>query len=122
MIRLFVNKFLNILSFIKTYPSEATPGEKLSFNTYMYASKPKSKRFHLIYNQLRIGLTLTNLSTIHFTGKGYIRTFRMGVLPLGRTMSTSSESESDPVLIYTNPSEIKGLIIKQNKGKSGVYR
>lgn len=44
----------------------------------------------------------------------------MGVFPLGRTMSSSSESE--PVVIYNNPSEIKGLIIKQNKNKSGVYR
>lgn len=41
--------------------------------------------------------------------------------PLGRTISTSS-SEIEPVLIYTNPDEHKGLIAKQNKGKSGVYR
>lgn len=36
-------------------------------------------------------------------------------------MSTSS-SELEPVVIYTNPDEHKGLIVKQNKGKSGVYR
>lgn len=36
-----------------------------------------------------------------------------------RTMSTTS---CEPVLIYTNPDEHKGLITKQNKGKSGVYR
>jgi hypothetical protein len=35
-------------------------------------------------------------------------------------MSTSSEYE--PVLIYTKLDEHKGLIIKQNKGKSGIYR
>jgi hypothetical protein len=35
-------------------------------------------------------------------------------------MSTSTSPE--PVLIYTNPDEHKGLIAKQNKGKSGVYR
>lgn len=37
-------------------------------------------------------------------------------------MSTSSEPKPEPVLIYTNPDNSKGLIIKQNKNKSGVYR
>nr|ATI20522.1 hypothetical protein [Juglanconis juglandina] len=79
--------------------------EKLSLDTSLY----NPKRFHLIHCQIRIGLTSINLSNTHFTGKGYIR-----------TISTSSEPE--PVLIYTNPDEHKGLIVKQNKGKSGVYR
>lgn len=101
MVRLFVNKLLNILSFIKTYPSGME--EKLSLITYT------SKRFHWINSQKGIGLTSTNLSNTHFIGKRFIR-----------TMSTSSEVE--PVLIYTNPDGHKGLITKQNKGKSGVYR
>lgn len=45
----------------------------------------------------------------------------IGVFPIGRSISTSS-SELEPVLIYTNPNDHKGLIAKQNKGKSGVYR
>ncbi len=98
---LFVNKLLNILSFIKTYPSGME--EKLSLKTTIYTPK----RFHWIHCQLRIGPTSINLSNTHFTGKRYIR-----------AMSTLSE----PVLIYTNPDEHKGLIAKQNKGKSGVYR
>lgn len=103
MIRFFVNKLLNILSFIKTYPSGME--EKLSLNTSIYVPK----RFHGIHCQTRVGLTPINLSNTHFTGKRYIR-----------TISTSSEPE--PVVIYTNPDEHKGLIVKQNKGKSGVYR
>lgn len=103
MVRLFVNKLLNILSFIKTYPSGME--EKLSLKICIYTPK----RFHGIHSQIRIGLTPTNLRDTHFTGKRYVR-----------TMSTSSELE--PVLIYTNPDEHKGLIAKQNKGKSGVYR
>jgi hypothetical protein len=64
--------------------------------------------------QLRIGSSSINLSNTHFTipegdRKRYIR-----------AMSTSTSPE--PVLIYTNPDEHKGLIAKQNKGKSGVYR
>ena len=92
MIR-FVNKPFNILFFIKTYPSGME--EKLSLKTSIY----NQKRFHC-----RI-----NLSNTHFTGKIFIR-----------TISTSFELE--PILIYTNPDEYKGLIVKQNKGKSGVYR
>lgn len=34
---------------------------------------------------------------------------------------SSSSSELEPALIYTNPDDHKGLIAKQNKGKSGVY-
>lgn len=56
-----------------------------------------------------MGVTSTNLSNTHFLGKRCIR-----------TISTSSELEA--VLIYTNPNQHKGLITKQNKGKSGVYR
>jgi len=93
VIRLFLNKPLNILFSIKTYPSGME--EKLSLKTSIYTPK----RFHCTIN----------LSNTHFTGKRYIR-----------TISTSSELE--PVLIYTNPDEHKGLIAKQNKGKSGVYR
>ena len=104
MIRLFVNKLLDILSFIKTYPSDME--EKLSLKTSIYIQK---KRFHGIHCQKRIGLTSTNLSNTHFKWEINIR-----------TMSTSSEFE--PVLIYTNPDKHKGLIAKQNKGKSGVYR
>lgn len=104
MIRLFVNKLLNILSFIKTYPSDME--EKLSLKTSVY----NPKRFHRIHCQKRIGLTSTNLNNTHFKWERNIR-----------TISTSS-SELEPVLIYTNPDEHKGLIAKQNKGKSGVYR
>ena len=104
MIRLFVNESPDILSFIKTYPSDME--EKLSLKTSIYTPK----RFHWIHSQKRIGLTSTNLSNIHFKGEGNLR-----------TMSTSS-SVLEPVLIYTNPDEHKGLITKQNKGKSGVYR
>lgn len=101
MIRLFMNKLLNNLSFIKTYPSGME--EKLSLNTYIYTPK----RFHCwIHCQIRIGFTSINLSNM---GKKNIR-----------TIYTSSEPE--PVLIYTNPDEHKGLIAKQNKNKSGVYR
>ena len=108
MIRLFVNRIPNILSFIKTYPFGME--EKLSLKTSLYTPK----RFHWIHCQVQIGLTSTNFSNTHFTnclrrGKIYIR-----------TISTSSEFE--PVLIYTNPDEHKGLISQQNKGKSGVYR
>lgn len=74
--------------------------EKLSLNTLIYTPK----RFHWIHSKIRIGLTPINLSNT-----GYIR-----------TIHTSSDSE--PVLIYTNPDDNKGLIIKQNKNKSGVYR
>ena len=104
MIRLFVNKILNILSFIKTYPSGME--EKLSLKTSLYTPK----RFHLIHCQNRIGFTSTNLNNMHFKGEINIR-----------TMSTSS-SELEPVVIYSNPDEHKGLIAKQNKGKSGIYR
>ena len=101
MVRLFVNKLLNILSFIKTYPSGME--EKLSLKTY------RAKRFHWIHCQKGIGLTSTNLNNTHFIDKRFIRTM-------------SSASPDEPVLIYTNPDEHKGLITKQNKGKSGVYR
>ena len=100
MERLFVNKLLNNLSFIKTYPSGME--EKLSLKTYIYTPK----RFHWINCQVGIGLGSISLSN---TGKRYIR-----------SMSTSTSNE--PVLIYTNPDEHIGLILKQNKGKSGVYR
>nr|ATI20336.1 GIY-YIG endonuclease [Juglanconis sp.] len=79
---------------------------KLSLKTSIY----NPKRFHWIHCQKRIGFTSTNLSNTHFKGERKIR-----------TISTSS-SEIEPVLIYTNPDEHKGLIAKQNKGKSGVYR
>jgi len=105
VIRLFVNKTQDILSFIKTYPSDME--EKLSLKTSIYIQK--SFTYGGTHCQKRIGLTSTNLSNTHFKGEINIR-----------TMSTSSELE--PVLIYTNPDEHKGLIIKQNKGKSGVYR
>lgn len=101
MVRLFVIKSPYILSFIKTYPSGME--EKLSLKTTIYTPK----RFHWMHCQLRIGSTSINLSNTHFTGKRYIRA--MSTLP-------------EPVLIYTNPDEHKGLIAKQNKGKSGVYR
>lgn len=104
MIRFFVIKSLYILSFIKTYPSDME--EKLSLKTSIYTPK----RFHLIHCQKRIGLTSTNLNNIHFKGEISIR-----------TMSTSS-SELEPVVIYSNPDEHKGLIAKHNKGKSGIYR
>lgn len=100
MERLFVNKLLNNLFFIKTYPSGME--EKLSLKTYIYTPK----RFHWINCQVGIGLRSISLSN---TGKRYIR-----------SMSTSTSYE--PVLIYTNPGEHIGLILKQNKGKSGVYR
>ena len=104
MIRFFVSKSLDILSFIKTYPSDME--EKLSLKTSIYTPN----RFHWIHCQRRIGLTSINVSNTHFKGERNIR-----------TMSTSS-SELEPVVIYTNPDEHKGLIVKQNKGKSGVYR
>lgn len=104
MIRLFVNKLLNTLSFIKTYPSDME--EKLSLKT----SIKTPKRSQLIYCQIRIGLRSNNLTNMHFKKEINIR-----------TISTSS-SELEPVLIYTNPDEHKGLIATQNKGKSGVYR
>lgn len=104
MIRLFISKSQDILSFIKTYPSDME--EKLSLKTSIYTSK----RFHWIHSQKRIGFTSTNLSNTHFNRETNIR-----------TISTSS-SELEPVLIYTNPDEHKGLIARQNKGKSGVYR
>jgi len=104
VIRFFVIKSLYILSFIKTYPSDME--EKLSLKTSIYTPK----RFHLIHCQKRIGLTSTNLNNIHFKGEINIR-----------TMFTSS-SELEPVVIYSNPDEHKGLIAKQNKGKSGIYR
>jgi hypothetical protein len=81
--------------------------EKLSLNTSIHTAN--TKRFHRIHCQARIGLTPIDLSNTHFTGKNHIRTI-------------STLSEFEPVLIYTNPDEYKGLIIKQNKGKSGVYR
>lgn len=115
MIRFFVNKSFENLSFIKTYPSYLE--EKLSLKTSYYTLK----RFHC---QKRIGLISNNLSNTHFKGEINVRTSLKagkGVFPLGRSISTCS-SEVEPVLIYTNPDEHKGLIAKQNKGKSGVYR
>lgn len=103
MVCLFVNKLLHILSFIKTYPSGME--EKLSLNSSIYTPN----RFHGIRCQIRIGLTSTNLSSTHFTGKRYIGTI-------------SILSELEPVLIYTNPDEHNGWVAKQNKDKSGVYR
>lgn len=100
MFRFIVHKFSNNLSFIKTYPSGME--EKLSLKTSIYTLK----RFHWIHCQIGIGLTSTNT---HFTGKRYISII-------------SISSELEPVLIYTNPDEHKGLIAKQNKNKSGVYR
>lgn len=35
------------------------------------------------------------------------------------TISTSSNSKS--IVIYLNPDQEKKIIVKQNKGKSGVY-
>lgn len=104
---LAVHKLLNTLPFIKTYPSDME--EKLSLKT----SINSPKRFHSISCQKRIGLILTtNLSNSHFKGGLNIR-----------TVSTySATPEIEPVLIYTNPDEHKGLIATQNKGKSGVYR
>lgn len=109
MIRFFVNKSFENLSFIKTYPSGAVLEEKLSLKT----SINSPKRFHWIHCQKGIGVTPTiNLSNRQF--KGIINI---------RTVSTSSATPViEPVLIYTNPDEHKGLIAKQNKGKSGVYR
>jgi hypothetical protein len=78
--------------------------EKLSLKTSIYTPK----RSQLIYCQKRIGVRLINLTNIHFKEEINIR-----------TISTSS-SELEPILIYTNPDEHKGLIAKQNKGKSGV--
>ena len=103
MIRVFVHNSLNNLSFIKTYPSGME--EKLSLKPISYTPK----RFHRIHSQIRMGLTSTFISNTHFIGK--------------RCLSTiSTPSEIEPVLIYTNPDEHKGLIAKQNTGKSGVYR
>jgi group I intron endonuclease len=79
--------------------------EKLSLKTYIYTPK----RFHWIHCQIRIELSWTNISNTHFTRKRCISTI-------------SASSEIEPVLIYTNPDEHKGLIAKQNKGKSGIYR
>jgi group I intron endonuclease len=104
VICLFVNKTLDNLSIIKTYPSDME--EKLSLKTSIYTPK----RFHWIHSQREIGFTSTLLSNVYLKGQKNIR-----------TMSTSS-FELEPVLIYTNPDEYKGLIAKQNKGKSGVYR
>ena len=104
MIRLFISKSQDILSFIKTYPSDME--EKLSLKTSIYSPK----RFHGIHCEKRMGIMPTCLSTTHFKGGINIR-----------TISTSSY-EVEPVLIYTNPEDHKGLIAKQNKGKSGVYR
>ena len=77
--------------------------EKLSLKTHIYTPK----RFHWI-NCQRIS-TSTNLSNAHFTERRYISTI-------------SQTAEYEPVLTYTNPDEHKGLIAKQNKNKSGVYR
>jgi len=112
VIRLFISKSLSILSFVKTYPSDME--EKLSLKTSIYTPK----KFNGIHCPKRIGLTSTNLSNIHFSS--FFIKKRVGETDI-RTISTCS-SEFEPVLIYTNPDEHKGLIAKQNKGKSGVYR
>lgn len=117
MIRLFHNKLINSLSFIKTYPSGME--EKLSLKTSIYT--PKTKRFHWI-NCLACaqkGLTWTNLSNIQYS----VAVAKLGSNKLIRNISTlCGATEFEPVLIYNNPDEHKGLIAKQNKGKSGVYR
>lgn len=103
MIRIFVHDSLNYLSFIKTYPSGME--EKLSLKRINYTPK----RFHRIHSQIRMDLTSTFISNTPFIGK--------------RCLSyTATSSEIEPVIIYTNPDEHKGLIAKQNKGKSGIYR
>lgn len=107
-----LNKLLKILSFLKTYPSGME--EKLSLNTYIGIPKI----FHCIHSQTRIGLRPINLSNTHFTRISLLH--MLSRKRYIRTISTSSEPE--PVLIYTNPEGHKGLIAKQNKGKSGVYR
>jgi len=99
------SKSINNLSFIKTYPSDKE--EKLSLKPSIYPLR--TKRFHWINCHIRKGLTWANLSNTQFLGKRFIS-----------NISTSPEFE--PVLIYNNPEEHKGLIAKQNKGKSGVYR
>lgn len=87
--------------------------EKLSLNI----SVNSPKRFHRIGSQKRMGVRpTTNLSNRHSGGEA------PGIINI-RSISTSSATpEIEPVLIYTNPDEHKGLIAKQNKGKSGVYR
>jgi group I intron endonuclease len=80
--------------------------EKLSLKPSIYTLN----RFHRIHCKKQIGFTSINLSNTHLKWERNIR-----------TLSTSS-SELEPVLIYTNPDEHKGLIAKQNKGKSGIYR
>jgi hypothetical protein len=93
----------NYLPFIKTYPSGME--EKLSLKPINYTPK----RFHRIHSQIRMGLTSTFISNTPFIGKRCLS-------------NTATSSEIEPVLIYTNPDEHKGLIAKQNKGKSGIYR
>lgn len=127
MIRLYGHKFLNIFAFINTiftiilnlslfffrHPSSSLrsmkrgkPGERVRLNIN---SIPNSKRFHLTHRQKRIGFTKINLNNIYFTSKEGIRNF-------------STSSEPKPVLTYINPDTDKILILKQNKGKSGIYR
>jgi hypothetical protein len=100
VVRFIKHVLLNFLSFFKTYLSGME--QKSSLIAPIFTAK----RFHCIRSQGRIGRTSIKFSN---TEKRYVR-----------TISTSSGPE--PVLIYTNPDEDKGLIVKQNKNKSGVYR
>lgn len=78
---------------------------QLNVNSYNFSLK----KFNLIRHKRRIGFTLINLINIYFTLKACIRTI-------------STLSEPKPTITYINPYEEKILIIKQNKGKCGIYR
>jgi hypothetical protein len=116
MVARTLNKSFKILSFFKTYPSGME--EKLSLGASS-TSIGIPKRFHCIHCQRRIKLISINFSNTHFTRFSSLRMLSKKLCI--RSISTSSVP-TEAVLIYTNPEEHKGLIAKQNKGKSGVYR
>jgi len=123
VIRLLVQKLLNILSLTKTIPTRSSLpffkdylylslsffsfGAGVQFNLNSPYTDPK--RLHGIYSQRRIGFTFINLNNIYLMPKGCIR-----------TMSTSSGQE--PVKTYLYPDKESNTIIVDNKGQPGVYR
>lgn len=68
------------------------------------------------------GYQRINLDYTLFTSKRRVGAFAVKGWVSGKNYSTSSRPQSFPVIKYTNAESDKPLIIKENKGKAGVYR
>jgi hypothetical protein len=116
VVRLYYPRILNILIFINSFRKRIInlflsffrSVLRVRFNLISSCYRPK--RFHGIHRHRRMGSrSIIKLSNIYLWSKE-------------STRAISTLSESKPVLTYINPDQDKRLIIKQNKGKSGIYR